>query len=92
MTEIVRHDAPWSFGFYPKSFSLHHQWLGNVKPEPDGQQHPQVPFAGARHARGAARAWNPPVLWPIGAALVVLWRRRRAGVVIARRRERSAAL
>jgi ABC-type transport system substrate-binding protein len=92
MTEIVRHDAPWSFGFYPESYSLHHQWVGNVKPnlmanntlkyislEPDVREEMRA-------------AWNPPILWPIGAIAVVLAVGALPAILIARRRERSAAL
>ncbi|MBS3764726.1 MAG: ABC transporter substrate-binding protein [Planctomycetes bacterium] len=32
MIEIVRHDAPWEFGFYTKSYALYHKWVSNVKP------------------------------------------------------------
>jgi ABC-type transport system substrate-binding protein len=32
MIEIVRHDAPWEFGFHPKSYALYHGWVSNVKP------------------------------------------------------------
>ncbi|MXX98835.1 MAG: peptide ABC transporter substrate-binding protein, partial [Gammaproteobacteria bacterium] len=32
MLELLRYDAPWIWGFHPKSFSLYHDWLGNVKP------------------------------------------------------------
>ena len=32
LQEIVRRDAPWVFGFHPKSFSLFHSWYNNLKP------------------------------------------------------------
>ena len=32
MVEMVRHDAPWIFGFHPKDYSLRHSWLANAKP------------------------------------------------------------
>ncbi len=32
MVDILREDAPWIFGFYPKNYALHHGWLHNVKP------------------------------------------------------------
>ncbi len=92
MTEIVRRDAPWSFGFYPESFSLHHQWIGNVKPNlmaNNTLKYLRVEPA-IREERRAA--WNPPVVWPIGAIAVVLAVGAVPAIVIARRRERSAAL
>jgi len=38
------------------------------------------------------RVWNPPVLWPIGAVLLVLALGALPAIVIARGRERSSAL
>ena len=74
MVEIARRDAPWIWGYHPKSFGLYHSWLKNAKPnlmanntlkylriDPEVRAHKQV-------------AWNQPVLWPVGvvAALLVL--------------------
>jgi ABC-type transport system substrate-binding protein len=32
MVAILREDAPWVWGFIPKSYGLYHQWLTNSKP------------------------------------------------------------
>ena len=32
MVAILREDAPWIWGFIPKSYGLYHQWLTNAKP------------------------------------------------------------
>ena len=32
MVNILRHDAPWSWGYHPKDFALYHAWYDNVKP------------------------------------------------------------
>jgi ABC-type transport system substrate-binding protein len=91
MSQILRHDAPWSFGFYPKSFSLHHAWLGNVKPNLMANN--TLKYQSLEPALRARRReeWNPPVLWPIGAVAVVLAVGAMPAVLIARRRERSSA-
>jgi len=91
MTEILRHDAPWAFGFYPKSFSLHHQWLSNVKPNLMANNTLKYRKLEPAIREELRRDWNPPVLWPIGAALAVLALGALPAIVIARRRERSAA-
>ncbi|MCB1699150.1 MAG: peptide ABC transporter substrate-binding protein, partial [Halioglobus sp.] len=31
MVEILRHESPWLFGFFPKAYSLHHAWYHNAK-------------------------------------------------------------
>ncbi len=91
MTEILRHDAPWSFGFYPKAFSLHHQWLDNVKPNlmaNNTLKYRQLDPAVREQLR---ERWNPPVLWPIGALVLILVVGAIPALLVARRRERSRA-
>ncbi len=92
MTDIVRHDAPWSFGFYPESFSLHHQWIGNVKPNLMANNTLKYLNLEPDLREDMRAAWNPPVLWPIAALISVLALGALPAVAIARRRERSSAL
>jgi hypothetical protein len=92
MTEIVRRDAPWSFGFYPESFSLSHQWIGNVKPNLMANNTLKYISLEPAIREELRTAWNPPVLWPIGAIVAVLAVGALPAIMIARRRERSAAL
>jgi oligopeptide transport system substrate-binding protein len=71
MLDIARHDAPWMWGFHPKSYSLHHAWVYNAMPNLMANNtlkylriDPQL--------RAVKRAeWNKPVLWPL-AFLAVL--------------------
>jgi ABC-type transport system substrate-binding protein len=92
MTEIVRRDAPWSFGFYPESFSLSHQWIGNVKPNLMANNTLKYISLEPAIREELRTAWNPPVVWPIGAIVAVLAVGALPAIMIARRRERSAAL
>lgn len=86
MVDIVREDAPWSFGFNPYSGGAYHQWVGNAKPTQmvrDLLQYLRIDPA-LRAQRQAE--WNAPVVWPLilVALLLVLaivpawlaWRRR----------------
>jgi oligopeptide transport system substrate-binding protein len=34
---LLQHDAPWIYGFHPKSYTLGHVWLHNRKPTDVGQ-------------------------------------------------------
>lgn len=65
MIAILRHDAPWLFGFHPKAYSLQHGWVHNRKPGSivrNTLKYQRVDVA----QREAARAeWNRPVLWPL---------------------------
>ena len=86
MVAIVQYDAPWSFGYNPLAGSVHHQWVGNLKPAPmvnDRLQYYKVDPA--LRAKLLAE-WNKPIWWPLAlmaAALALLvwpvlrlWRRR----------------
>ena len=92
MIEIARRDAPWSWGFYPKAFSLQHQWLGNAIPNQMANNTLKYRRVDPVLRDRLRTEWNPPILWPIwtvaGIVLVLvlpaLW--------LVRRRERSTAL
>ena len=91
MVTILRHDAPWVWGFHPKDYSLRHAWLLNRKPNKVGHntlkyQRIDGPLRTARR-----NEWNSPVAWPLALVAALLatlaypaWR----GI---RRRERATA-
>ncbi|WP_246237677.1 ABC transporter substrate-binding protein [Caldichromatium japonicum] len=92
MVAIVRTDAPWSFGFHPRSFTLHHRWLYNAYPNQMANNTLKYLRLDPEDRKSARLAWNQPVLWPlalIGGVLLLLvipaW-------VAVRRRERASAL
>ena len=92
MVALVRHDAPWIWGFHAKAFSLHHAWLHNVKPNLMANNTLKYWRIDPGSRTQARDAWNEPVIWPMGllAALLIVsivpaWN-------IYRRRERSTAL
>ncbi|WP_462319853.1 ABC transporter substrate-binding protein [Halochromatium sp.] len=91
MNAILQHDAPWSFGFYPKAFSLHHQWLQNVKPNLMANNTLKYRRLDPARREQLRERWNPPVLWPIGALVVILIVGAIPALIVARRRERSRA-
>lgn len=72
MVEILRFDAPWLFGFHPKSYSLQHGWVLNRKPGSivrNTMKYLRIDVA----QRSAARAaWNRPVLWPLAGLALLL--------------------
>jgi ABC-type transport system substrate-binding protein len=92
LVEIARRDAPWVWGFNPKSFSLHHQWVHNAVPNTMANNTLKYRRLEPELRERLQRQWNPPILWPLwtllglGVALVLpaLW--------LVRRRERSTAL
>ncbi|MGJ0516889.1 MAG: ABC transporter substrate-binding protein [Methylomicrobium sp.] len=75
MQEILRRDAPWVFGLHPKTFSLYHDWVGNLKPNLMANNRLKYERIDPVQRTELRRQWNRPVLWPLavaGALLVVL--------------------
>lgn len=70
MLAIVRHDAPWVWGFYPKNFSLYQSWYHNDKPNAMAQNALKYRRIDARRRVRLRRQWNQPTVWPL--ALVAL--------------------
>jgi ABC-type transport system substrate-binding protein len=65
MIKIARQDAPWVWGFHPKSLTLFHSWVENIWPNEIANNTLKY-----RRVNGAKRVqmqqqWNQPVLWPL---------------------------
>jgi hypothetical protein len=91
MVEIVRRDAPWSFGFHPKQFTLHHTWYGNAKPNlmaNNTLKYKRIE-PGLRSERRAE--WNRPNVAPVAVALLLPVAVVLPAVIGYIRRNRSAA-
>ncbi|WP_198942541.1 ABC transporter substrate-binding protein [Methyloprofundus sedimenti] len=65
MQEIIRHDAPWVYGFHPKSFSLSHNWYYNLKPNLMANNKLKYQRIDPKQREILRKQWNQPVLWPI---------------------------
>ncbi|MQY51054.1 ABC transporter substrate-binding protein [Rhodocyclus gracilis] len=70
MVSLVRQDAPWVFGFHPKSYTLSHAWLLNRKPSEVGNNTLKYQRIDVAERARRRHEWNRPVLWPfaLGAA------------------------
>ena len=92
ITRLLHQDAPWMWGFHPKSFGLSHAWMKNGKPN-------QMANNGLKYQRldTALRAqkrteWNGAVVWPFVLLVMVLvflawlgvraWKRSEAAVAV----------
>jgi len=91
MVEILRRDAPWAWGFHPKGFSLLHAWYHNVKPNLMANNTLKYKRLDPELRAQSRAEWNPPIIWPVLALLVVLVISAVPAWVTHRRRERSAA-
>jgi len=88
---VLRHDAPWLWGFHPKDYALYHAWMGNLKPNKisyNNVKYQRIDAAQRAQKRGE---WNRPVLWPAGLAALLLAAFTAPAFVTYLRRERQAA-
>ncbi|MGD2117247.1 MAG: ABC transporter substrate-binding protein [Chromatiales bacterium] len=72
MVEILRHDAPWSWGFFPRAFALFHSWYGNVKPNLMANNTLKYRKVDTELRRQKREQWNQPIVWPLWLLGIVL--------------------
>jgi ABC-type transport system substrate-binding protein len=89
MLVILRHDAPWVWGFHPKDYTLRHAWLTNRKPTKVGNNTLKYQRVDAAMRERLRQEWNRPVVWPLAALAVLLAMVVLPAFVSHRRRERS---
>lgn len=65
MAEIARRDAPWLWGFHPKSYSLYHSWYKNVKPNLMANNSLKYRRIDTEQRARLRQEWNHPVVWPL---------------------------
>ena len=91
MVDIVRHDAPWIFGFHPKQYSLSHGWVANDKPNDMAGNTMKYIRLDIEKRAALRREWNSPIVWPFVLILLALVASAIPAFVTYRRRERMAA-
>jgi oligopeptide transport system substrate-binding protein len=91
MNRILQHDAPWIFGFHPKSYTLGHAWLHNRKPTDVGNNILKYQRIDVDERQRRRREWNDPVLWPLALGALLLALVVVPALISYRRRERGTA-
>ncbi|MEK6749200.1 MAG: ABC transporter substrate-binding protein [Pseudomonadota bacterium] len=90
MNDVLRVDGPWLWGFHPQEFALSHSWYYNVKPNLMAHNTLQYKRIDAAARDRLRDAWNPPVIWPLGVAAMLLVIMVIPAAVVYRRRQRQA--
>lgn len=72
LQQIIRQDAPWIFGYYPKAFSLYHHWFHNLKPNLMANNKLKYTRIDIEQRQIARQQWNQPVLWPLALVVILL--------------------
>jgi ABC-type transport system substrate-binding protein len=88
---VLRHDAPWLWGFHPKDYTLRHAWWGNVKPNKISYNVLKYQTIDATQRAQKRVEWNHPVLWPLGLLALLLAAFTAPAFVTYLRRERQVA-
>lgn len=88
---VLRHDAPWLWGFHPKDYALYHAWFGNLKPNKISYNNVKYQRIDTALRAQKRREWNQALLWPLGLLALVLAAFTAPAVITYLRRERMAA-
>ncbi len=91
MNRILQEDAPWIFGFHPKSYTLGHAWLHNRKPNDVANNILKYQRIDVAERAKRRHEWNAPVLWPLAAIGFALLLIVVPAMMAYRRRERGTA-
>ena len=91
MVEIARRDAPWLWGYHPKTYGLSHAWMQNGKPNNMARNNLKYLRVDVAKREAMRREWNRPVVWPAVLVFLVLVLSAIPAFLAYRRRERMAA-
>jgi ABC-type transport system substrate-binding protein len=89
MVRIAQRDAPWIWGFHPKSFSLFHSWFHNVQPNQMANNTLKYRRLDPALRERRRAEWNRPVVWPVVVILALLVLLLLPAVIAYRRREHT---
>ncbi|MEA3405546.1 MAG: ABC transporter substrate-binding protein, partial [Pseudomonadota bacterium] len=65
MIAIAQKDAPWIWGFHPKSLALYHGWYHNVWANPLANNTVKYKRIEPEKRYQQQSVWNQPVIWPL---------------------------
>ena len=91
MVEIARRDAPWLWGYHPKTYGLTHAWMQNGKPNNMARNNLKYLRVNVEKREAMRREWNRPVIWPFILITALLVLSAVPAVLAYRKRERMAA-
>ncbi len=65
MEGIIRRDLPWIVNFFPKKFTLSHNWYNNRKPHAMANNELKYQRLDTVSRTQQRQAWNAPIVWPL---------------------------
>lgn len=91
MVDLLRHDAPWIWGFHPKEFILYHDWLKNTKPNMMAHNTLMYKRIDPEFRRKCRKEWNQAILWPVILLIILLTITILPAYIMYRRKEHQTA-
>ncbi len=92
MVNILRHDAPWLWGYHPKVYGLYHAWYKNIKPNRIAHNNLKYLSIDIDLREKKRQEWNSPVFWPIVSVLAILGVGLIPAIIAFRRREKKTGV
>ena len=92
MVAIVQADAPWMFGYFPKSGGAYQPWVSNAKPTQMVRNTLQYYRIDPSARVQKIKEWNPAVWWPLWLLLALVVLGVYPAYKVINRRERATAL
>lgn len=65
MVEILRHDAPWVWGFHSELFTLSQAWVAPIKPIAISSATYKYIVIDRPWRERLRKVWNQPIIWPL---------------------------
>lgn len=72
MMAILQRDGPWLWGFHPISYTLHHGWYHNTRPNLMANNTLKYKRIDPLQRQSLRRAWNQPVRTALGLLLLLV--------------------
>jgi ABC-type transport system substrate-binding protein len=91
LVAFLREDAPWSFGYHSKDYTLHQSWLSNLKPNQMARNNMKYRKIDVSLREKRQTEWNKPVVWPLAFVVLGLAAMVTPALRNYRRRERDTA-
>ena len=91
MQDILRRDAPWSFGYFPYAAGAYQAWVRNGKPSILVRDMLRYHRLDTDLRARRIHEWNHPVAWPLAAIGLALAAVLALGARAYRARERATA-
>lgn len=92
MLEILRYDAPWVWGFFPKEYTLHHAWVSNRQPNQMANNSLKYQRIDWRLRAKQRALWNQPLFGPLVILLALSVIAIIPAYITLRRREKRSAI